>query len=501
MLLHTKPRRFSIATLTKTLADARGAIDLASIMVGVLVIGIIGAVIAATVFAVVPWSQDEAAKQSLGAVQTAQSTGYILEEPNRYYDSAGLTERDLLPETPDIKVGTDGDGTCYVAVATSSTGAKFWVDQSGPDVHDYVVGAVSENCPINIDDLADDSVVDGTDEWPGAIDVPIYTAAPCSADADRYGLAVSTDPAPAADELQNWNYVDRAGGDDIWALDQELGSATMPGASPATATHWLTWQTPGDAPISVDSVRAWIGDKEIDITQTGWSFIAYPDIVVDIMNPGLIRIGDGLNSTARAFNADGTISFDVGGVISSVHFNSTTGDTEVGDDNGNDIACWPAIAPSQLINAGAWGLSTNFSVGGSGGWGQFRSQQVPSMPVLTTPEVEAHAGSGTWSNSWTADTSAGLPVEILLTDGLIITGTVGSFSAGYPVVPVDVISFRSYSLDVNFDDEQTALSLNDLEGAIIAFEANGTVNQVKVSFDLEPNFGGWFTPQGSPYWY
>jgi hypothetical protein len=50
-----------------------GAIDLASIMVGIIVIGLIGGVIAATVFAVIPWAQDNAAKQQLDSVASAES--------------------------------------------------------------------------------------------------------------------------------------------------------------------------------------------------------------------------------------------------------------------------------------------------------------------------------------------------------------------------------------------------------------------------------------------
>jgi len=53
--------------------NEEGAIDLASIMVGIIVIGLIGGVIAATVFAVIPWAQNNAAKQQLDAVVTAQN--------------------------------------------------------------------------------------------------------------------------------------------------------------------------------------------------------------------------------------------------------------------------------------------------------------------------------------------------------------------------------------------------------------------------------------------
>lgn len=55
-----------------------GAIDLASIMVGIIVIGLIGGTIAATVFAVIPWTQDNAAKQQLDSVTSAQSAYFGL---------------------------------------------------------------------------------------------------------------------------------------------------------------------------------------------------------------------------------------------------------------------------------------------------------------------------------------------------------------------------------------------------------------------------------------
>ena len=57
-----------------------GAIDLASIMVGVIVVGLIGGVIAATVFAVIPWAQDNAAKQQLDSLFMRKTPiwGYLL---------------------------------------------------------------------------------------------------------------------------------------------------------------------------------------------------------------------------------------------------------------------------------------------------------------------------------------------------------------------------------------------------------------------------------------
>jgi hypothetical protein len=62
----------------QVLKSSRAAIDLASIMVGVIVIGLISGVIAATVFTVIPWSQDKAAKQQLDNIHTAENAFFGL---------------------------------------------------------------------------------------------------------------------------------------------------------------------------------------------------------------------------------------------------------------------------------------------------------------------------------------------------------------------------------------------------------------------------------------
>lgn len=52
-----------------------GGIDLASIMVGIITLGIIAGVIAATVFAVIPWAQKNAEQQkSIDTSCSVQST-------------------------------------------------------------------------------------------------------------------------------------------------------------------------------------------------------------------------------------------------------------------------------------------------------------------------------------------------------------------------------------------------------------------------------------------
>jgi surface protein len=150
--------------LRKAVRSSTGAIDLASIMVGVIVVGAVAGTIAATVFAVIPWSQDAAAKQDLRAVQTAQSVQLAMSTgasggyrtpvalasfgaevqasaQGGYLDYAGLVGAGLVQETSSVAVSVSADRSCYVAVAASSTGDVFLATNSGPDILNYALGA------------------------------------------------------------------------------------------------------------------------------------------------------------------------------------------------------------------------------------------------------------------------------------------------------------------------------------------------------------------------
>ena len=116
--------------------NERGAIDLASIMVGIIVIGLIGGTIAATIFAVIPWAQDNAAKQQLDSIVSAENAymgmssavpsplpaGYAT---NSFADSAGLSGSNLLQAGSNYCVVTANAGKSYQGYAASSSG-NIW---------------------------------------------------------------------------------------------------------------------------------------------------------------------------------------------------------------------------------------------------------------------------------------------------------------------------------------------------------------------------------------
>ena len=133
--------------------STRAAIDLASIMVGIIVIGIIGGVIAATIFAVIPWAQDNAAKASLDAAVTAESAhfGFTADEgAPKFGDSSSLATRKLLTTDDTMKIGVGVTGSCYTAVIKSATGNVFYVTDKNPKATKFTGQVVP--C-ISVDDV------------------------------------------------------------------------------------------------------------------------------------------------------------------------------------------------------------------------------------------------------------------------------------------------------------------------------------------------------------
>jgi alpha-tubulin suppressor-like RCC1 family protein len=127
------------------LKSSRAAIDLASIMVGVIIIGLIGGVIAATVFAVIPWSQDKAAKQQLEAIATAENAQYGKSSEGNskpfYGDSAVLASSGWLQQGENYCVVTpDEDKQSYKAAVKSASGKVFVSTNKAPNPVEAVTG-------------------------------------------------------------------------------------------------------------------------------------------------------------------------------------------------------------------------------------------------------------------------------------------------------------------------------------------------------------------------
>lgn len=155
-----------------------GAIDLASIMVGVIVIGLLGGMTAATVFAVIPWAQDNGAKQQLDSVVAAQSAYMGLSSAvppavptghpaNSYASTDQLDEAGLLDKGPKYCTTSTGSGKGFVVFSKSDSG-KIWTASNNKTSPEVFTGTLPLECQyLKAGATADDLDGDGI---PNAVD-------------------------------------------------------------------------------------------------------------------------------------------------------------------------------------------------------------------------------------------------------------------------------------------------------------------------------------------
>ncbi|MGK3708586.1 fibronectin type III domain-containing protein [Arthrobacter sp. IK3] len=135
------------------LRKSSGAFDLPSIMTGVITVGILTAGILAAIFGVIPYAQNNAAKQDLSAIRTAE--GVARTKDNRFMDHQGLLDTGYLQmsSTKQTKVKADEKGTCYVALAKSGTGKIFYSTDTRTDPE--IFEADTETGCLTAEDLAE----------------------------------------------------------------------------------------------------------------------------------------------------------------------------------------------------------------------------------------------------------------------------------------------------------------------------------------------------------
>jgi hypothetical protein len=134
-----------------------GAFDLPSIIVAVIAVVVLTAGVLATVFGIIPFSQDNGAKQDIASVRTAE--GAARAKDNRFMTDEELVAHGYLPEsavsaaaepgegayglsrvaseaTRKVSVGVSADGSCYLATAKSGTGTIFYSTADHPEAEE-----------------------------------------------------------------------------------------------------------------------------------------------------------------------------------------------------------------------------------------------------------------------------------------------------------------------------------------------------------------------------
>jgi len=299
--------------LHQALKSSRAAIDLASIMVGIIVIGLIGGVIAATVFAVIPWAQNNAAKQQLDGVVSAESSYRGLSSDkdanlqnavnsptstsdsnqvvlnSTFTGSAGLAKNNLLAlNTSGLYcVIATADGKDYHAYSKSGSGQWYYATSGKTQSTEYTG---STPC------LADGTVNTGVDDGSGTVPTTPSTGG---------GNGSSTTPIPNPTVLATYD-MENSGGKPGWS---STDSATTITASPTGvgSAHSGTY----DMFIEHRSTyKPFSGAQFNPSTATpAISFVSGKSYTVDVWIKG-----NGLSSNGTSYPAP---SITVGGVTSS----------------------------------------------------------------------------------------------------------------------------------------------------------------------------------------
>jgi hypothetical protein len=254
--------------LRSALKSSRAAIDLASIMVGVIIIGLIGGVIAATVFAVIPWSQDKAAKQQLDSVHTAQNAFFGLSsdpsqdltngKKNSFASSAELSTKELLNSDTTYCTVPTVDGKDYHAYAKSGSGKWFYALNSDKQAQVLTAGLVP--C---VDTIIDGKPVTVVNPVVDNGTTPVGTT-PGTVNPGTAPVSTSTSAMPAGEVGKSYYYTFSASG----KPSPSYSSANLPAGLSINSTTGTVTGRPTAAFNGSITVTATNNAGQVDITKT-----------------------------------------------------------------------------------------------------------------------------------------------------------------------------------------------------------------------------------------
>ena len=376
---------------------ASGVIDLASIMVGIIVIGIIGGVIAATVIAIIPWSQDSAARSNLDAVRTAQSVAKM--QHHKFLDYADLIAQpgSVLQPSPNVTVRTDIRGTCYISVAISDSGNQYFGTSEG----------------LEVEQITGDTPAAFTD-W--CLQTHVTTLAGSTAGfADGTGSAARFhDPRGVAVDSSGTVYVVDNANHRIRKITPAgvvttLAGSGVAGFADGTGSAAKFYWPEG---VAVDSSgTVYVADNANQrirkITPTG--------VVTTLAGSGVAGFADGTGTAAR-FNGPVSVAVDSSGTV----YVADTGNHRI-------RKITPAGVVTTLAGSGVAGFAD-----GTGGVAQFNQPRGVAVESSGTVYIADH-----YNNRVRKITSAGVVTTLAgsSTQGFVDgTGSAAQFSGPYGVI-------------------------------------------------------------------
>lgn len=118
--------------------SSKGLFDLPSIMVGIVITAIIGLAAAATFLVVVPWLQDNQAKDVLTSISVAETTAR--QDLGKYTDYTTLQKNGWLVKQK-LKTCVTATTTSYQAFVVAQNGNMFRLDSNNGTPEEWSDGA------------------------------------------------------------------------------------------------------------------------------------------------------------------------------------------------------------------------------------------------------------------------------------------------------------------------------------------------------------------------
>lgn len=143
----TRLRR-SFDNLCAALRSEHGVVDLASIMVGVIVTGIMVGAATVSVFVVVPYAQDRSAQSGLDSVRASEMSASA--RTGKYLSMASMVEQGQAITSLTLKAGVGLNGGCFVASSKSATGTTFYTTSQDESVLSNRAGAVDTSWCVTL---------------------------------------------------------------------------------------------------------------------------------------------------------------------------------------------------------------------------------------------------------------------------------------------------------------------------------------------------------------
>ena len=386
------------------LRKSSGAFDLPSIMTGVIVVGILAAGVLAAIFGVIPYTQNNGAKQDLSAIRTAE--GVARAKDNRFMDHAGLIDTGYLQlaSTEKTKVMADEKGTCYVALAKSGTGKVFYSTDTRTDPELFEADTDPGCLPAEkLAELVDS--VGGIDTPKGApANLKLAAVSPLQARA-------SWDPVKKAD---GYKVEYRAGDATEWTVRHEriAGNTTAIPGMPEETLHVRVYALTGESVSEPSSASVKLPDSVLknpsfELGAQGWNLY---DAVI---SSGSATAHSGTKSAQ--FSTYGDISQTV--IVpadSPVLTYWTSGAPEV---RINNVKYAPASATREsgwtqyrLDLSGSASKSVTIRFDGSSGYLDDVTLEAPMAP-LAPASAAASSNNGNATVTWgTPPFSGGTPI-------------------------------------------------------------------------------------------